>query len=156
MRAVLQRVTRAEVSVNGDSIGAIANGLLVFAAVSKDDDLDDAAYLARKIAHIRIFECKGLMTDSVINTDGAILLISQFTLLADTRKGRRPSFASAANPEKAECLIEEVRDHLESSGVKVETGQFGAHMRVDSLNDGPVTIILDSADRKLPRRRTET
>ena len=155
MKAVVQRVARAEVSVEGREIGAIAGGLLVYAGVAEGDELADAGYLAGKIANLRSFEREGRMEDSVINAGGAILLISQFTLLAETRKGRRPSFTAAAAPVKAEAVLDELRRGLEAAGLEVETGEFGAHMEVESLNDGPVTILLDSGDRKRPRRRKE-
>lgn len=153
MKAVVQRVTRARVSVEGRAIGSIAEGLLVYAGVAEGDEVADAEYLVGKIANLRIFEREGRTNDSVINSGGAILLVSQFTLLADTRKGRRPSFTAAAEPEIAEGLLGELRRGLEAAGVEVETGEFGAHMEVESVNDGPVTILLDSGDRKLPRRR---
>ncbi len=153
MKAVVQRVTRARVSVEGRAIGSIAEGLLVYAGVAEGDEVADAEYLVGKIANLQIFEREGRMNDSVIDSGGAILLVSQFTLLADTRKGRRPSFTAAAEPEIAEGLLGELRRGLEAAGVEVETGEFGAHMEVESVNDGPVTILLDSGDRKLPRRR---
>ncbi len=154
MRAVVQRVARAKVSVNGQGIGAIGGGLLVFAGVAEGDEPVDAEYLASKIANLRIFEREGRMTDSVIDSGGAILLISQFTLMAETRKGRRPSFTAAAEPERADLLLNELNRRLEAAGVKVETGEFGAHMELESLNDGPVTILLDSEDRRRPRRQS--
>lgn len=153
MKAVVQRVTRARVSVEGRAIGSIAGGLLVYAGVAEGDEVADAEYLAGKIANLRIFEREGRMNDSVIDSGGAILLISQFTLLADTRKGRRPSFTAAAEPEKAVARLDELRRGLEDAGVEVETGEFGAHMEVESVNDGPVTILLDSGDRKRSRRQ---
>ena len=153
MKAVVQRVTRARVSVEGRGIGSIPAGLLVYAGVAEGDEVADAEYLAGKIANLRIFEREGRMNDSVIDSGGAILLISQFTLLAETRKGRRPSFTAAAEPEMAKGVLSKLRSGLEAAGVAVETGEFGAHMEVESVNDGPVTILLDSGDRKLPRRR---
>lgn len=154
MRAVVQRVSRARVSVDRRDIGAIAGGLLVYVGVADHDEPADAEYLAGKIVNLRIFEREGRMNDSVIDRAGAVLLISQFTLLANTRKGRRPSFTAAAGPEKAVPLLDYLRTELETAGVKVETGEFGAHMEVDSVNDGPVTILLDSQDRRLPRRQS--
>ena len=153
MKAVVQRVSRARVSVEGRAIGSLAGGLLVYAGVAEGDEVADAEYLAGKIANLRIFEREGRMNDSVIDSGGAILLVSQFTLLADTRKGRRPCFTAAAEPEMAEGLLGELKRGLEAAGGAVETGEFGAHMEVESINDGPVTILLDSGDRKLPRRR---
>lgn len=153
MKAVVQRVTRARVSVEGRAVGSIAGGLLVYAGVAEGDEVADAEYLAGKIANLRIFEREGRMNDSVIDSGGAILFVSQFTLLADTRKGRRPSFTAAAETEMAEELLGELRRGLEAAGAEVETGEFGAHMEVGSVNDGPVTILLDSRDRELPRRR---
>ncbi len=157
MKAVVQRIARARVSVEGREVGSIAGGLLVYAGVAEGDEVADAEYLAGKIANLRIFEREGRMNDSVIDSGGAILLISQFTLLADMRKGRRPSFTAAAEPERATRLLDELRRGLEEVGAEVETGEFGAHMEVESVNDGPVTILLDSWDRKRPgRQKPET
>ena len=154
MRAVVQRVARARVTVEGREVGSIAGGLLVLAGVAEGDEPADAEYLAGKIANLRIFEREGRMNDSVVDSRGAILLISQFTLLADTRKGRRPSFTAAAEPEEANLLLVKVKEELEAAGLHVETGEFGAHMEVELLNDGPVTISLDSEERKRPRRQS--
>jgi D-aminoacyl-tRNA deacylase len=152
MRAVVQRVSRAGVSVEGRTVGEIAEGLLVFAGVADTDETADAEYLAGKIANLRIFERDGRMNDSVVDRAGGVLLISQFTLLADTRKGRRPSFAKAADPERAAPLLDHLREQLEAAGIVVATGEFGTHMEIEALNDGPVTIVLDSQNRGRPRR----
>ncbi len=154
MRAVVQRVSRAGVAVEGRTVGEIADGLLVFAGVAETDELADAEYLAGKIANLRIFERDGRMNDSVVDRNGGVLLISQFTLLADTRKGRRPSFTAAADPERAVPLLDHLREGLEAAGIVVATGEFGAHMEITAVNDGPVTIVLDSGDRGRPRRQS--
>ncbi len=145
MRAVVQRVEEACVTVNGESIGSIGAGLVVYLGVGRDDSAADCAYLAEKIAGLRIFEDeKGLMNLSIKEKGGGVLSISQFTLYGDCRKGRRPSFTSAAPPEKAALLFEEFCAQLEQRGLAVSTGSFGAMMRIDQVNDGPVTILLDS------------
>ncbi|MDP6348334.1 MAG: D-aminoacyl-tRNA deacylase [Chloroflexota bacterium] len=154
MRAVVQRVSRAGVSVEGRTVGEIADGLLVFAGVAETDEPADAEYLGEKIANLRIFERDGRMNDSVVDRAGGVLLISQFTLLADTRKGRRPNFTSAADPKQAVPLLDHLRERLEAAGIVVATGRFGAHMEIEALNDGPVTIVLDSQDRGRPRRQS--
>ena len=154
MRAVVQRVSRAGVAVEGRTVGEIADGLLVFAGVAETDELADAEYLAGKIATLRIFERDGRMNASVVDRNGGVLLISQFTLLADTRKGRRPSFTAAADPERAVPLLDHLREGLEAAGIVVATGEFGAHMEITAVNDGPVTIGLDSGDRGRPRRQS--
>jgi len=140
--------------VEGRTVGEIADGLLVFAGVAETDELADAEYLAGKIANLRIFERDGRMNDSVVDRNGGVLLISQFTLLADTRKGRRPSFTAAADPERAVPLLDHLREGLEAAGIVVATGEFGAHMEITAVNDGPVTIVLDSGDRGRPRRQS--
>jgi D-tyrosyl-tRNA(Tyr) deacylase len=145
MRAVVQRVTRADVRVDGDVIGAIEAGLLVLVGVGVDDDEDDAISLARKIASLRIFrDDEGNMNRDVMETAGAVLVISQFTLHGDVRKGRRPSFIAAARPEQAEPLYERVVAELAAQGLTMATGRFGATMAVELVNDGPVTILLDT------------
>jgi MAF protein/D-tyrosyl-tRNA(Tyr) deacylase len=148
MRAVLQRVARARVAVDREVTGAVGTGLLVLAGVRKGDTADDAAWIAAKIAGLRIFPDEaGRMNRSVGEAGGAVLLVSQFTLYGDVRKGRRPSFDRAAPPEEAVPLLDALKRELEASGLRVETGRFGAHMEVDLRNDGPVTILLDSEDR---------
>lgn len=145
MRAVVQRVTRAQVRVDGDVVGAIDGGILVLVGVGVDDDEDDAISLARKIASLRIFrDDEGNMNRDVGEIGGAVLVISQFTLHGDVRKGRRPSFIAAARPEQAEPLYERVVTELSRQGLTTATGRFGATMAVELVNDGPVTILLDS------------
>ncbi len=154
MRAVLQRVARARVEAAGRGIASIGPGLLVFAAVASDDSRADADYLAGKIAQLRILSDEdGRMNRSVLECGREVLLVSQFTLLAETRKGRRPSFSAAAPPEMGEALISELAGALRACGVTVLAGEFGAHMNVELVNDGPVTIVIDSNDRNVPRRR---
>lgn len=153
MRIVLQRVNHATVTIDGERAGAIEGGLLLYVAAAPDDGPDDVEWLARKVAELRIFDDDaGRMNRSVEDTGGAILVVSQFTLYANTRRGRRPSFVEAAPPEVAEPLIEAFADALRARGLTVRSGRFGAHMLVESENDGPVTILLDSADRERPRR----
>ena len=153
MRAVIQRVTRARVVVDGQVAGEIGTGLLVYAAVAGDDGPDEARWLARKLAELRVFaDDEGRFDRSLLDVGGAALVVSQFTLLADTRRGRRPSFTDAARPEVAQPLIEQLMAALAEFGVAVAGGRFGAHMLVESENDGPVTIPLDSAERERPRR----
>ena len=145
MRAVVQRVTRAQVRVDEDVVGAIEGGLLVLLGVGIDDSDDDAVNLARKIASLRIFrDDEGNMNRDVLEAGGRVLLISQFTLHGDVRKGRRPSFIAAARPEQAEPLYERVVAELRSLGLVTATGRFGATMAVELVNDGPVTILLDT------------
>lgn len=145
MRAVIQRVTRASVTVDGRIAGEIGVGLLVLLGVSRTDNPESAAYLAEKIANLRIFSDEvGRMNLSVLDTGGAALVVSQFTLYGDTRGGRRPSYIQAAPPEEANRLYQEFVGSLGSLGVKVQTGVFQAHMQVELVNDGPVTILLDS------------
>ena len=153
MRAVVQRVNHAAVVVAGETVGQIGPGLLILLGVQEGDDEAEAAHLAAKIAHLRIFsDAEGKFNLSLRETGGAALVVSQFTLYADTRKGRRPSFTHAARPELAEPLVQRFVDLLRGEGVPVETGRFQAMMQVRLENDGPVTIILDSADRHRPRR----
>jgi len=145
VRAVVQRVTRAEVRVGDDVVGKIAEGLLVLVGVGVDDDADDAAALARKVAGLRIFrDGAGNMNRDITEIGGAVLAISQFTLHGDARKGRRPSFLAAARPEAAEPLYERVVAVLRGLGIRTATGRFGAMMQVELVNDGPVTILLDT------------
>lgn len=148
MRAVLQRVQHAQVVVDGNVVGKIGHGFLVLLGVGKADTEDDARYLAGKIAGMRIFsDAEGKFNLALADIGGAVLLVSQFTLYADTRKGRRPSFIDAALPEPAEALVERCAHYLREAGIAVESGKFGAHMEVSLLNDGPVTILLDSERR---------
>ena len=148
MRAVLQRVSRAGVTVAEERIAEIGQGLLVLLGVECGDGEAEVAYLAEKIAHLRIFEDReGKMNLSVQEIAGEVLTVSQFTLLADCRKGRRPGFSQAARPEMAEPLCKHFVRCLQSWGLRVQTGRFQAEMAVDLVNDGPVTILLDSQRR---------
>ena len=153
MRAVVQRVTNARVTVAGQEVGAIGQGLLVLVGVERGDGLADVAYVADKVRHLRVFEDAGdqqgrsRMTCSVADIDGDVLVVSQFTLAADVRKGRRPSFDQAAPPEIARALYEAVVRELRSTGLRVETGEFQANMHVGLVNDGPVTVLVDSRRR---------
>ena len=143
MRAIVQRVSQASVTVAGEQVGAIGPGLLVLLGVEHDDDVAGSVSLAGKIARLRIFaDDAGHMNRSVQDTAGAVLAVSQFTLLADTRKGNRPSFIRAAPPEVAEPLFEAFAEALRALGVEVATGRFGRSMQVALINDGPVTIVL--------------
>jgi len=145
VRAVVQRVTRAKVTVEGRITGEIAAGLLVFVGVGRDDDASDAKWLADKLAGLRIFHDENdQMNRSVVDIAGSVLLVSQFTLHGDVRKGRRPSFITAADPAIAKPLYGSVGFALTTLGVPVAYGEFGADMAVELLNDGPVTILLDS------------
>ncbi len=145
MRAVVQRVKKADVTVADHRISEIGPGLMVLLGVAGTDTPADAQYLAEKIAHLRIFEDKNRkMNRSLIDTGKEMLVVSQFTLLADCRKGRRPSFVAAAPPEKAESLYLDFVDHVRKMGIAVQTGIFGAMMDVFLINDGPVTIIAES------------
>ena len=145
MRAVVQRVTEARVEVAGKAVGEIGAGLLVLLGVGRDDTRDDADYLADKTVNLRIFgDDEGKMNRSLSESGGAILVVSQFTLYGDVRRGRRPSYSEAAEPEKANQLYEYFVERVRSFGVKVETGIFQAMMKVSLTNDGPVTILLDS------------
>jgi len=144
MRAVVQRVSRASVSVDGEVVGAIGRGVAVLVGVTHGDTEEQVAWLARKIASLRIFEDDvGKLNAGLLDVGGAALVISQFTLYADARKGRRPSFVHAARPEVAKPLVETFAQALRDHGVHVETGVFGAHMLVEIHNDGPVTILLE-------------
>jgi D-tyrosyl-tRNA(Tyr) deacylase len=145
MRAVVQRVKCARVDVAGRAVGEIGKGLLVFLGVGQDDSEEDSEYLANKIAHLRIFsDERGLMNLSVIESGGAALVVSQFTLWADCIKGRRPSFTRAASPERAKDLYEHFIQSVRAVGVPVASGVFQEMMEVHLVNDGPVTILLDS------------
>ena len=145
MRAVVQRVSSAHVTVHGHEIGKIGRGLLVFVAVGIGDDKADVAYLADKILGLRLFEDdNGKMNLSLVDTGGDVLVVSQFTLLGDCRRGRRPSFDRAEIPKKAREIYGNFVASLRATGVKVETGEFQAVMDVELVNDGPVTLLLDS------------
>ena len=145
MRAVIQRVSEAKVEVDGKIIGQVGAGLLVYLGVGKGDTETDAQFMAEKLANLRIFSDEaGKMNRSVIDIGGGILLVSNFTLQGDCRKGRRPGFDAAGDPSLAEGLYEKVAGLISQQGVPVEKGSFGAHMHVTSLNDGPVTFLLDS------------
>ncbi|GAA0218656.1 D-aminoacyl-tRNA deacylase [Metaclostridioides mangenotii] len=146
MRSVVQRVSSSSVTVDGDVIGKIDKGLMVLLGVTHDDTSKDVDYMIDKILNLRIFEDEDdKMNLSLKDIDGELLVVSQFTLYGDCRKGRRPSFTSAAKPDLADKLYEEFIAKAKSQGLNVGTGQFGAHMMVDLTNDGPVTILLDSS-----------
>lgn len=148
MRAVIQRVTRATVAVDGAAVGAIGRGFVVLLGVTHADDRRSAEWMAHKIGGLRLFEdSAGKMNLGLANVGGAILVVSQFTLYGDAHKGRRPSFTEAARPEHAEPLIDLVVSQLRAQGLHVETGQFRAIMEVALVNDGPVTLLLDTASR---------
>lgn len=145
MRAVIQRVTRASVTVDHRVVGAIQRGFLVLLGVAEEDSEQDVLWTASKIAGLRVFEdADGRMNLALADVGGAVLVVSQFTLYGDCRKGRRPSFIQAARPEKADALYQSVVAELRGQGLTVETGTFQAHMDVELLNDGPVTLLLDS------------
>ncbi len=145
MRAVVQRVARASVAVDGQTVSSIGSGLLVYVAVAPDDEETDARYLADKVRHIRVFiDEKGLMNLDVSQAGGAVLVVSAFTVQCDARKGRRPSFDTAAGPELANELYELFCRLLGQTGVRVEKGVFREHMHVESVNDGPICVLLDS------------
>ena len=145
MRCVIQRVTHASVTVEGERVSEIRDGFMVLVGAEAGDTEADAKYCADKIAGLRVFEdANDKMNLSLSDVGGQVLLVSQFTLLADARHGRRPDFIQAARPEVAEPLCERVREMLEEKGIAVQTGRFRTHMQVELLNDGPVTILLDS------------
>jgi D-aminoacyl-tRNA deacylase len=148
MRAVVQRVSRAEVRIDGRAVGKIARGLVVLLGVASGDSEVDAAHLVDRIIGMRIFgDYAGKMNLSIAQVEGAMLVVSQFTLLADTNSGRRPSFTKAAAPDDARRLYEHFLSLARARDVKVETGEFGATMEVELVNDGPVTIILDNREK---------
>jgi D-aminoacyl-tRNA deacylase len=148
MRALLQRVSRAEVRVGGEPVGSIGAGLLVLLGVGHGDDDATADALARRICELRIFEDdEGRTNRSLLDTGGEALVVSQFTLYADTRRGRRPGFTDAAPPDRARALWWRVAEGIEAQGVRTAVGEFGAEMSVELVNDGPFTIWLDTADR---------
>ena len=148
MKALLQRVTSARVSVAGEEVGRTGKGLVVFVGVADGDGEGDVEYLAQKVANMRIFgDEAGRFNLSALDIGGELLLVSQFTLLADTKKGRRPSFTDAAPPALAEELFQRFVQQACATGLKVETGHFQQYMQVEIHNDGPVTILLDSKDK---------
>jgi D-aminoacyl-tRNA deacylase len=149
MKALLQRVVRASVEVDGTIVGAINGGLLVLLGVAQGDTESDGRYLADKIRTLRIFsDQRGKMNASLVDVNGAVLLVSQFTLLGRTTNGRRPSFDAAASPDGAKRLYEQMAADLRALGIRVATGIFAAHMKVELINDGPVTFLLDSRDAR--------
>ena len=153
MRALIQRVTQARVTVEGQQVGAIGPGLVVLLGISKEDGEGDAQYLTDKLVNLRIFaDDSGRFNRSALDTGAEFLIVSQFTLYGDTRKGRRPDFTAAAPPETAERLYDYTVSLLRSKSIRVATGQFQAYMQVGLQNDGPVTLMLDSADRNRSRR----
>jgi D-tyrosyl-tRNA(Tyr) deacylase len=148
VKALLQRVSKASVSVADEVVGQIGQGLVVFLGISRGDTEQDARYLAEKAMGLRIFpDSEGRFNLSALDTGADLLVVSQFTLLADTRKGKRPSFTQAAPPQEAEALFEKFLSYLRSSGLRVESGMFQQHMLVKIHNDGPVTIMLDSKEK---------
>jgi len=148
VKALLQRVTEASVSVADELVGRVGQGLVVFVGVADGDTEKDAQYLVQKTVNLRIFaDEEGKFNLSILDIKGELLLVSQFTLLADTRKGRRPSFVEAAPPERAEELFNYFVEQTSATGLKVETGRFQEYMQVEIHNDGPVTILLDSREK---------
>ena len=153
MRAVVQRVSSASVSIDGEVVSRIGTGLVVLVAVGRDDTDADADYIVEKTVHLRVFpDAEGRFDRSVEDVGGSLLVVSQFTLYGDVRRGRRPSFTEAAPPAEAEERFAELVERFRATAVPVETGQFQAMMDVALVNDGPVTLILDSSDRHRPRR----
>lgn len=153
MRALVQRVSRASVRVDGETVAAIDGGLLILLGVARDDDAGTAEALARKALGLRLFDDgEGRMNLDLTQAGGAVLCVSQFTLYGDARRGRRPSFARAADAAPAERLWERFCETIERAGARCERGRFGARMAVESVNDGPVTLLLDSAALGAPRR----
>ena len=153
MRAVIQRVSSASVSIDNEVVSHICAGLVVLAAVGRDDTDADAEYIVEKTVHLRVFpDAEGRFDRSVVDVGGSLLVVSQFTLYGDVRRGRRPSFTEAAPPAEAEERFAALVERFRVTGVPVQTGQFQAMMDVALVNDGPVTLILDSADRHRPRR----
>lgn len=149
MKAVIQRVSEANVKVDGKIVGEISKGLLLLIGIDEEDEKNDADWLAQKILSLRIFGDEGgKLNRSVMDISGGILCISQFTLIADYKKGNRPSFIKAAKPEKAIPLFDYFKTEISKSGLKTESGIFGADMKVSLLNDGPVTIVMDSKTKQ--------
>jgi D-tyrosyl-tRNA(Tyr) deacylase len=152
LRALSQRVSQASVTVKGQVVAAIAQGFVVFIGVGKGDSDADARYLAEKISNLRVFSDEsGKFNLSILDIGGEVLVVSQFTLFASTRKGRRPSFSDAAPPEIAEPLVDKFAQYMRACGLRVDTGRFQQHMLVEIHNDGPVTILIDSEERLKPR-----
>ena len=148
MKVLLQRVSHASVSIEGERKAQIGQGLVAFVGIAKGDGEADARYLAGKTANLRLFpDGEGKLNLSVLDIKGEVLIVSQFTLLADARKGRRPSFTEAAQPAQAEKLFEQFVEQVRATGLKVETGRFQQYMQVEIHNDGPVTVLLDSRDK---------
>ncbi len=154
MRAVVQRVQSARVEVDGEVVGSIERGLLVYLGFGRLDTSEDRAWLVSKIVSLRIFERDEKMSLSVADVGGALLLVSQFTLYGDLRRGRRPSFDEAMPPDEARAAYEAAVVEARACGLRVETGRFRAHMQVHAINDGPVTLWIDSAQRGSPSRAT--
>ena len=152
MRLLIQRVDRARVTVEGEETGSIGRGLLVYVGVGRDDGEREMEWASRRIAELRLFPGERGLDRSLEDVGGAALVVSRFTLYADTRKGRRPSFTEAARPETAEPLLERLIVLLRARGIEVATGRFQSHMLVEALNDGPLNIMLDSSDLDRPRR----
>jgi D-tyrosyl-tRNA(Tyr) deacylase len=153
MRVVLQRVSSASVTVDGENVASIGPGLLLLLGIADGDDAVMAQRLAQKCAEMRIFsDDEGKFNRSLIDVGGEALVVSQFTLLADVRKGRRPSFVAAAPPEAAQPVVDAFAEALRALGVPTQTGRFGAHMQVELVNDGPVTVVVDSSEMERPRR----
>ena len=153
MRALLQRVSQASVAVDTETLGSIGSGLAVLIGIHRDDDAEDAEYIVNKTVNLRIFgDADGKFDLSALDIGAALLVISQFTLYGNTRRGRRPSFSHAMHPEPATALFDHTLRLFEQTGLKVQTGKFQAHMLVSIHNDGPVAIMIDSADRHRPRR----
>jgi len=152
LRALIQRVSQASVSIEGQSVAAIKQGFVIFIGVGKGDSEDDARYLTEKISNLRVFaDDSGKFNLSILDIAGEALVVSQFTLFASTRKGRRPGFTDAAPPEVAEPLVNTFVQLVRATGLRVETGRFQQYMQVEIHNDGPVTIFIDSSERLKPR-----
>ena len=153
MRALIQRVARASVLVSGVEVGRTGKGLVILLGISREDGEEDARYLVERVVNLRIFpDDENRFNRSALDTGAELLVVSQFTLYADTRRGRRPDFTQAAQPQEAERLYQRAIELFRGSGLRVETGRFQEHMLVDIQNDGPVTLMIDSADRFRPRR----
>ena len=153
MRVVLQRVSRAAVRVDAEVVGEIGTGFLALVGIAAEDDAAAVDAMAAKVAGLRVFDDdEGKFNRDLATVGGVVLVVSQFTLIANVRKGRRPSFVGAALPEVAEPLVERFAEQLREAGLRVESGRFGAHMDVELLNDGPVTLVIDSSDLEAPRR----
>ena len=153
MRALVQRVSHASVSIDGETVGSIGPGMVVLIGIHQSDEDEDAAYIVGKTVNLRVFsDCAGKFDLSALDASADLLVISQFTLYGDTRRGRRPSFSHAMPPEPAAALFDRTLRLFEQTGLKVQTGRFQARMLVSIQNDGPVTIMIDSDDRHRPRR----